>query len=70
MIIIEHTYTTVTNILYYSEHAIDKGLEETMIGNMDDIAGHVCEILVRHNFSKADVIDVYTGEIIMIITRE
>ena len=66
MITIEHTYCTHVEIDYRSN---DDYMGEAMCADMDTIAEHVCEMLVAHNFTTADVCDANTGEVLMIITR-
>lgn len=70
MITIEHRYCAPVEILY-RPNAADGGygLYENTIGNMDEIAEHICEVLVKHNFSAADVCSEETGEILMVIKR-
>jgi len=70
MITIEHRYCAPVEILY-RPNTTDGGysLYENTIGNMDEIAEHICEVLVKHNFSTADVCSEETGEILMIIKR-
>jgi len=38
-------------------------------GTLDDIHERVCEILVKHNFTDADVCSDETGEVLMVVTR-
>lgn len=66
---IQHTYHTYVEITYYPDANNGCGLHETTMGNMDDLAEHVCEILVKHNFAGADVCSSETGEVLMIIER-
>lgn len=63
---IRHTYSTHADI-YYDNSTVN--LHEHMCGNMDEIAEHVCEVLIRHNFTTADVCDSETGEVLMIVER-
>lgn len=63
---IRHTYTTHVDV-YYDNTTVN--LHEHLCDNMDDIAEHVCEVLIRHNFTTADVCDSETGEVIMIVER-
>ena len=70
MITIEHRYCTPVEILYRPNTADGSyGLYENTIGNMDEIAEHICEVLVKHNFPAADVCSEETGEILMVIKR-
>lgn len=66
---IQHTYNTHVDILYYPDNNSYCSLRESTCDNMDDIADHVCEVLVKHNFAGADVCSAETGEVLMIITR-
>ena len=68
MITIHHVYTDTVMILYY-DHAGKYTLKKGYHGTMDDIAEHVCEDLIKHNFTGADVCNVKTGEILMVIER-
>ena len=38
-------------------------------GTLDDIHDRVCEILVKHNFTDADVCSAETGEVLMVVQR-
>ena len=67
MINIQHTYTTHVEIIYRAQD--DTGLHETTCGNMDEIAEHICEVLIKHNFTSADVCSTSTGELLMIVER-
>ena len=64
---IQHTYCAHVDIYYTS--CDETRLHEHMCDNMDEVAEHVCEVLIRHNFTNADVCSAETGEILMIITR-
>lgn len=68
-ITIEHTYCTYVEIIFYPNGDSGCGLHENTCGNMDEIAEHCCEILVKHNFTGADVCSAETGEVLMTITR-
>jgi hypothetical protein len=63
MIIIQHTYTTHTEVIF------DQDFRMPLVGTMDDIAESVCDEMVKHKFHHADVCDAETGEILMIIDR-
>jgi len=74
MINVQHVYCAHTEVIYYmsdvpDEEKILHGLTEHLSGTMDDIAEHICKILVKHNFCCADVCDATTGEVLMIIER-
>ena len=64
---IRHTYCTHVEIIYSTCDGAH--LHETTCGNMNDIAEHVGEVLVKHNFPNADVCSAETGEVLMIIER-
>lgn len=63
---IHHTYTAHVDV-YYDYTTVN--LHEQLCDNMDDIAEHVCEVLIRHSFTTADVCDSETGEVIMTVER-
>ena len=73
MITVEHVYCTHVHINYYVANEEDGclpwHLDESLVDTMDNIAEHVCEILVKHGFVSADVCSAETGEVLMIITR-
>lgn len=64
---VRHTYRTHVEVCYYTEDGYTLRCRDC--GQMDDIAEEVCEILVKHNFSYADVCSAETGEILMSIER-
>ena len=66
-IIIKHTYSTNVDIVFSSEDGYN--FHQKMIGSMDDIAEHVCDMFVAHKFTAADVCDANTGEVLMILER-
>lgn len=68
MITIKHTYTD-TVIILYSNFVGDYTLKEEYCGIMDDIAEHVCDILIQHNFNYADVCSGSTGEVLITVRR-
>lgn len=73
-ITIEHVYSTHAEITYYLDEDFNEqfphGLTQVLCGTMDDIAEYVSKILVKHNFSSADVCDASTGEVLMVISRD
>lgn len=69
MITIRHTHNAYVEIIYYSHKDDGRGMYETTVGNMDDLAEHVCDVLVKHNFVGADVCSAETGEVLMTIER-
>lgn len=64
---IQHFYTTEVDIHYYSEDGY--ALCRRDYGDMDSIAEQVCEVLVKHNFSHADVCSTETGEVLINLER-
>ena len=64
---IRHTYNAHVEICYYSDDGYTLRCNDC--GEMDNIAERVCEVLVKHNFSHADVCSAETGEVLMIIER-
>lgn len=64
---IQHTYTTRVDIHYYGENGYT--LQGHDLGDMDSIAERVCEVLIKHNFSHADVCSTKTGEVLMSLER-
>lgn len=68
MINIKHCHTADT-IISYSSPDVDYDLVETMKGNMDEIAEHCCEVLVRHCFNYATVIESKTGNLLLEVTK-
>ena len=70
MITIQHTHTDAVTILYYySDITGDYILKEKRCGTMDDLAEHVCALMIRHNFNYADVCSDSTGEVLVTIRR-
>lgn len=65
---IRHVFCTHVDI-YYTSSRNETRLHEHMCNDMDEIAEHVCDILINHNFTNADVYDSSTGEILMIVER-
>lgn len=64
---IQHTYTTTVEIYYYDENSlICHGRDN---GSIDDISERVCEVLVKHNFFRAEVCFAKTLELLMTIER-
>ena len=64
---IQHTYCTHVEIMYTATHGAY--LREATVGSMDEIQEHVCEVLIKHNFTHADVCSAETGEVLMIVDR-
>lgn len=65
---IHHTYSTYVEISFL-DSTPNYALKEQTCGDMDEIAEHACEVLVKHNFTYADVCSAETGEVLMIIER-
>lgn len=66
-ITIKHTYSTNVEIHYYADNGYTLRCRDC--GQMDDIAEQVCEVLIKHNFSYADICSIETGEVLMVIER-
>lgn len=64
---IRHTYSTHVEVCYYSDDGYTLRCRDC--GEMDAIAEQICEILVKHNFSYADVCSATTGELLMVVSR-
>ena len=64
---IRHTYSTHVEVCYYTDGGYTLRCRDC--GQMDDIAEQVCEILVKHNFSYADICSAETGEVLMVVER-
>ena len=64
---IRHIYSTHVEITFYSADGITLRCRDC--GQMDDIAERVCEVLVKHNFSYADICSAETGELLMVVER-
>jgi hypothetical protein len=64
---IRHTHSAHVSVVFYGDDGISLRYDDC--GQMDDIAEQVCEVLVKHNFSYADVCSDETGEVLMVIER-
>lgn len=64
---IQHTYATTVEIYYYGEDGFYCRSRDD--GSMDTISERVCEVLIKHNFSRAEVCSAKTLEALMIIER-
>lgn len=64
---IHHIYTANVEVRYYTEDGYTLHCRD--YGTMDNIADQICEVLIKHNFSYADVCSVETGEVLMVIDR-
>lgn len=64
---IRHTYNTTVEIYYYDEDGFTCNSRDN--GSIDDISERVCEVLVKHNFSRAEVCSAETLDALMIIER-
>lgn len=67
-ITIQHTYTAHVEISFL-DCENNYAMKEQTCGSMDEIAEHVCEVLVKHDFTYADVIDATTGELLLVAER-
>ena len=64
---IKHTHTTRVEIYYHGEDGyIFRSCDN---GSMDAISERVCEVLIKHNFSCAEVCSAETLDALMIIER-
>ena len=63
---IRHIYSAHVDI-YYDRKETD--ISEYMVGNMDELVEHACEVLIKHNFSVAEICSYETGEILAIVER-
>lgn len=64
---IRHIYSAHVEIVFYTDDGITLRCRDC--GQMDDIVKQVCEVLIKHNFSYADICSAETGEVLMIIER-
>lgn len=64
---IRHTYSTNVEVQYYTDGGYTLRCRD--YGQMDDIAEQVCEVLIKHNFTHADICSTETGELLMVIER-
>ena len=64
---IRHTYNTNVEIHYYTDDGYTLRCRDC--GDMDSIAERVCEVLVKHNFTYADICSIETGEVLIVIER-
>lgn len=65
---IRHTHVAHVSVVFYDDDA-EISLRYDDCSSMDAIAEQVCEVLVKHNFSYADVCSAETGEVLMVIER-
>jgi len=65
---IQHTHTCGVEITYRTAES-NSEFRRCSCGTMDEIAKKVTNDLISHSFDSADVCDIETGEILMIITR-
>ena len=64
---IYHSHSDMVKITYYG--VMKCNLVETLSGTMDELAEHMCDVMVKHNFVLADACSVDTGEMLLIVTR-
>lgn len=67
-ITVEYVYTMNVRIYYTSDYS-GEPLIETRCGSLADIQERCTDILVKHNFTCADVANAETGECVMTVTR-
>lgn len=65
---IQHTYSTHVEISYLDPIG-NYALKEQTCGSMDEIAEHICEVLVKHSFASADACSCETGELLLTVER-
>jgi len=65
---IRHTYHTAVEVDYYGENGFICRSHDD--GSIDAISERVCEVLVKHNFSRAEVVcSADTNKLLMKIER-
>lgn len=64
---IQHTYSTHADIYYDRKET--HHLSEYLVGTIDELTEHACEMIVKHNFSTAEICSYETGEILAIVER-
>ena len=62
-----YVYTTRVSCRFFTGD--DEILHCEDCGTLDKIHDRVCEILIKHNFTDADVCSTETGEVLMVIKR-
>lgn len=65
---IRHTYCAHATVVFYDDD-VGISLRYDDCSSMDAIAQQACEVLVKHNFSYADVCSAETGEVLMVVER-
>ena len=65
---IHHVYSAKVEISFL-DRAHNYVLKEQTFGCMDAIAEHICEVLVKHDLTYANVIDATTGEFLLVVER-
>lgn len=60
---VQHTYSTHVEVTF------DNRFRYAACGSMDEILEAVCDALVHHDFTNADVNDIETGELLMVVNR-
>lgn len=64
---VQHLYSTHVTVNFYADDAVI--LHHTDCGTMDEIAERACVVLVKHNFTYADVCSAATGEVLITLER-
>ena len=64
---IHHVYSANVEISFFGR--ANYAVKERTCGSMDKIAEYICEVLVKRDFTCANVIDATTSELLMVITR-
>ena len=64
---IQYPYTTAVKIYFYGEDGFRCSSDDN--GRLDAISEQVRDILINHNFSRAEVCSAKTLEVLIIIER-
>lgn len=65
---ISHVYADAAKITYYGTTNCN-GLVESFSGTMDEIAEHICDVMVKHNFERAEACSFYNDEMLLTVKR-
>lgn len=65
---IRHAHVAHVTVTFYDDDE-EISLRYDDCSSMDAIAEQACKVLVKHNFSYADVRSTETGEVLMVIER-
>lgn len=67
-LVISHVYDTATKITYYGTTKCNS-LVENFSGTMDEIAEHICDVMVKRNFKLAKAYAFHNDELLLIVKR-